>query len=234
MKKLFMKNLTFRSVKSCAVLAGCLFWLASAQADTVAAFQLNNAYDSFIPLTSASSVTNLTYTAGPQLNVWSYLDSSYLCNFSRSNDVATALNDGNWLQFSFNTGSQTVSFDRFYMNNDYIVLTNTFEMGLAYDNGSGTFSEILSGIHPADINSGIDISGFSPGQADSTIQFRVIFYDDTRFNPSSALFPKNSTLGEVDDSAVVFIGDVPEPPIFILLGMGLAAVASLWRYRRNA
>jgi hypothetical protein len=227
-----MNNSTFRLVKFCAVLAGGLFWMAAAKADTVAAFQLNGAFNSFDALTSTPSVTSLTYTKGPQLNVWGYLGSSYLEGFSRSSDPATALSAGHWLQFSFNTGNEAIAFDWFYMNNDYIVFADTFKMALAYNNGSGTFSETLAGILPADINSGIDISTLSMCLANSTVQFRVIFYDDTRFSPSSALFPINSTLGGVDNSAVVFTGAIPEPATFALLGLGLAA-AGLHRRQRH-
>jgi hypothetical protein len=227
-----MKKSTFRLVKLYAVLAGAICWMASAKADTVAAFQLNGAFDSFNALTSTPSVGNLTYTKGPQLTVWGYLGSSYIQNFSRSSSLATALSDGNWLEFSFDTGNAPIIFDWFFMNNDYIVFPDTFKMGLAYNNGSGTFSETLSGILPADINSGIDISALSPGMANSTVQFRVIFYDDTRFSPNSALFPINSTLGGVDNSAVVFTGAIPEPSTFVLLCLGLTAVG-LCRRPRN-
>jgi hypothetical protein len=227
-----MKKSTFRLVIFCAVLAGGLFWMAAAKADTVAAFQLNGAFNSFNALDSAPSVGNLTYSKGSQLTVWGYIDSSYIQGFSRSDDVAVALNAGNWLEFSFDTGNAPIIFDQFYMNNDYVVFPDTFKMGLAYNNGGGAFSEILSGILPADINSGIDISKFSAGLANSTIQFLVIFYDDTRLNPNSALFPKNSTLGGVDNSVVVFTGAIPEPSAFVLLGLGLAATGLCCRQRK--
>ncbi|AKJ63324.1 hypothetical protein L21SP4_00035 [Kiritimatiella glycovorans] len=210
-------------------------------ADLVAAFDANGSTGAFSGLSSADGVSGLSYTAGSGLNNYGYLGSwATVAEFSRESLLTNALADDSYLEFSFQTagGTQITALDQFYMDNDIVVTVDsgvtTFKMGLAYDNGSGSFSELISDIDPQDINAGIDISGFSAADANSTVRFRVGFYDDVRDNPHSALYVVNSTLGGVDDSAAVFTGTViPEPATSLLLLPGVGGILA-WRRRRFA
>lgn len=204
-----------------------------ARADIIAAFRITVDKGGYEGLSSVADLSGLNYSHGSGISVWSYYSGPYIAQFSTNSDMSTALSAGSWLQFAFDTADKRVGFDKLFMNNDYVVFNNTFKMGVAYDNGSGSFSESVTGIAPADINSGIDLSGFSQGLAGSTLRFRVVFYDDTREYPGSALFPVNSTLSGVENSAAVFSGTmvaIPEPFTLTLAGLG---GLSLFLFRRR-
>jgi hypothetical protein len=208
------------------------------QADNVAAFNANTGTGEFGSLSSSTGISTLNSSSGSGVNPYGYFGQVAIDNFSRNPLMSGALTEGSYLQFSFDTdAATTVAFDAFFMDNDFIVTVNagvsTFQMGIAYNNGSGSFSENITGIDPQDINTGIDISSFSDALADSTVQFRVAFYDDTRLNPWSALYMSNSTLNGLDNSAVVFsgtAGTVPEPATMSLLALG--GIAMLRRRKK--
>lgn len=225
-----MKKRAFAMIVALVVISG------GVRADVVAAFEADVSTGAFSGLSSADGVSSLGYAAGSGLSNYGYLGSATVNQFSREPVLADALATNSYLEFSFQTGDgvQITGLDQFYMDNDIIVAVNngvpTFKMGLAYDNGSGAFSKTISNIDPQDINSGIDISVFSAADANSTVRFRVGFYDDVRTNPQSALYMENSTLGGVDNSAAVFTGTaIPEPAslLFVIVG------GMIWTLRRR-
>ena len=221
------------------LLAVMIFGMSSecnAGTAAVAAFSSNYFGGRFDPLTSAAGIDNLTFTVGSGMTCQWYYDSVNLGNFSTSPDMATAFAANSYIEFSFDTAAgKTASFYTFYMNN-YIVATHedgspTFTMGLAYDNGSGSFSNTLSDINPDDIAAGIGIDKLSTALPDSTVRFRVVFYNDHRSGMASALFVQNSTYSGVNGSAVVFAGEVvPEPATITML---VAAAAGILARRRK-
>jgi hypothetical protein len=204
------------------------FLSSAVRAEIVAVFEANVSNGTFSGMESAAGVSNLGYAAGSGLGNYGYMGSwATVDQFSRESLLADALDANSYLEFSFQTdgSTQITAFDKFYMDNDLVVDivegATTFKMGLAYDNGSGSFSETISAIDPQDISSGIDISGFSSVGVNSTVRLRVGFYDDVRTNPHSALYMVNSTLGGVENSGAVISGSViPEPASLLFLFLG--------------
>lgn len=204
-------------------------------AGEVAAFETNSMFESgnpFDPLEAVSGISNLSYSAGDGINCAKYYDGAVIDDMTTLSGMADALAAGSYVEFSFQTSAvgQVTAFDTFYMGNETIVEVNegvaSFEMGLAFDNGSGSFLQTIAGIDPQDIAGGIDISGFNAVSSNSTARFRVVFYNDTRGGLGSALYPENATRGGVSDAAVVFTGtvSVPEPATIALLAAGGVAL----------
>jgi len=200
----------------------------------VAAFRMNDANDAYESSLAAANISGLTYLQGSGLTVGADPGGMRIDQFSISTDFATALSSGSWLQFTFDTAAgNPVSFDKLFMRYDFAVNEDQFKIGVAYDNGSGSFAETIEGISAVGLSGGgiseINLGGFSQGQANSTLRFRVVYYADQSVDNTSALFATNDTLNGVADSSVVFQA-VPEPASALMIGLGGAVICLIRRF----